>query len=689
MDLEEAADPPRRARRRDVPGGAEGSQVSERDVGPGSVVAGRFRLEDLLEESGSARFWRATDLTLARHVAVHVLSSDDPRASAALTAARTSALVSDPHILRVLDAVEHEDVVFLVHEWGTGISLDQLLVDDVLDAKRAAWLVREVAYGIVAAHAMGVAHGRLIPENVLINEAGAVKLIGFVVNGVLHGRPATLPDGTPAPSEHESDVLNLGGLLYASLTGRWPGFPESQVAPAPTEHGHPIRLRRVKAGVPKQLDALCEDILGSGGEGRETRRPRYESAAAIAEALSRYLGDGGGMMPVHSSFTELGGPTAFVDPERAPRPSTHGTLGSYDGEDDPDDLRPAQDSSDDTDPEATRAGFALDDSAPGRAFPRGEISDSSAEARAQVDTEERLLQDSGDEGTETENRREKARVARQALGWRSDHPQASPDEDLPSNARADTPAGASADPTAGVATGLTAGAVPPSQSPLAWGPEAHATGSQPAIRPGSDKPGALALRLAAFVALVAFVVVAVLLAFDIGSSRTALDPRPDQEEETAPEPSTEPVAISQVLDLDPPSQGGNGKENGEDAPLAADGDPSTVWRTKTYFDGPKLAPYKQGLGLVVDLGEAREVREVELALRGQGYDVTLLAPEQEVDEPPTDIAGLQRLGRERATVDDVVIETDVTTRYLVVWFRSLPEVSGGYAGQVAEIVVRS
>ncbi len=308
--------------------------MSENGVGPGSVVTGRYRLEDLLEDAGGARFWRATDLTLARNVAVHVLRSDDPRAPAALTAARTSALVSDSHILRVLDAVEQDDTVFLVHEWGTGVSLDQLLAEEVLDARRAAWLVREVAQGIVAGHALGVAHGRLIPENVMISEAGSVKLIGFVVNGVLHGRPDT-GEGTDDPaaaSEHERDVLNLGALLYACLVGRWPGSPPSALPEAPREHERPIRPRRVKAGVPKFLDSLCDDILA--GAGHETRTgTRYESAAAVAEALSRYLGDGEGALPVVNAFTELGGPAAFVDPARAPGPDTAGTLGSFDGDD--------------------------------------------------------------------------------------------------------------------------------------------------------------------------------------------------------------------------------------------------------------------------------------------------------------------------------------------------------------------
>lgn len=663
--------------------------MSENGVGRGSIVTGRYRLEDLLEDTGGARFWRATDLTLARNVAVHVLSADDPRAAAALNAARTSALVSDSHILRVLDAVEQEDTVFLVHEWGTGVSLDQLLAEEVLDARRAAWLVREVAQGIVAGHAMGVAHGRLIPENVMISEAGSVKLIGFVVNRVLHGRPEPLGDDSPPLSEHESDVLNLGALLYACLVGRWPGTPASALPAAPREHDHPIRPRRVKAGVPKFLDSLCQDIL-AGPRAESRSSARYESAAAVAEALSRYLGDGEGALPVVNAFTQLDGPEAFVDPARAPAPDTEGTLGSVDGDDEGAEVTstthaPAAH----TDPEATQAAMAMDDSAPGRAVLRSQLSDSSAEASAQVDTEERQAYADDDDRS-----REKSRAARAAIGRRSEHShQVSEPEQVLAGAGAGvaSAAGGVAEPagSAGATDAGKSASETTSRPQVAWGPDAHTTGSHTPVRAAPERPGTLWLRLAALVALLVVIVVGVMLAFDLGSTRKAVDLVPDDDESSTTPRQTEPVEISEVSAFDPPAQGGNGEENSEDTSTTVDGDPRTTWRTETYFDGPALAPYKQGVGLQVDLGDEREVRQVDLDLVGQGYDVTVFAAEPGAGAP-TDIAGLPRIGRERGTLEEVSITSEgTTTRYLVVWFRSLPQVSGGYAGEVAEIVVRS
>jgi serine/threonine protein kinase len=211
--------------------------VADTPLGPGSVLAGRFRLEDLLDENDGARFWRATDRVLARNVAVHVLPDSDPRADALLTAARRSALVSDVRLLRVLDAAAAEGMVYVVNEWGSGMSLDRLLVDGPLSARRAAWVVREVADTITTAHRNGVAHGRLVPENVMISESGSVKLIGFVVDAVLrHGSQQQLVTGGDPVGAEESDVLNLAALLYAALVGRWPGTEGTAVPAAPAEH---------------------------------------------------------------------------------------------------------------------------------------------------------------------------------------------------------------------------------------------------------------------------------------------------------------------------------------------------------------------------------------------------------------------------------------------------------------------
>ena len=266
-------------------------------IGPGSVFAGRYRLDDLLTDREGARFWRATDTILARSVAIHAVSSSDARAPHLLDAARVSATVTDPHLLRVLDCSDDNGVTWVVNEWGDGISLDLMLQQGTLPPSRAAWLTREVAEAIAAGHAQGIAHGRLNPEAVLVTHAGAVKLIGYVVDATLEGpRP---PDPLYGEiDEREADVINLAGILYAALTGRWPGVARSAVPPAPREARRPLRPRQVRAGVPRTLDTICDRVLHK--EASQHALP-IETAHEIAAALADYVGDPGLSAPLDAA----------------------------------------------------------------------------------------------------------------------------------------------------------------------------------------------------------------------------------------------------------------------------------------------------------------------------------------------------------------------------------------------------
>ena len=177
-------------------------------IRPGDVLADRYRLVDLLSESGGGRFWRAHDRVLERHVALHVIAADDERAERLLDAARRSATVLDPR--HPPGPRRRPDRRALLRRQRVGLRhLARHHARQQRPARRraaAAWLVSEVADSIAAGARGGVAHGRLLPENVLIDNAGSVRIIGFSVDAALHG----LPPGRPA-----ADVADLAGLLYA------------------------------------------------------------------------------------------------------------------------------------------------------------------------------------------------------------------------------------------------------------------------------------------------------------------------------------------------------------------------------------------------------------------------------------------------------------------------------------------
>ena len=275
---------------------------------PGDVLADRYKLVDLLSESGSGRFWRAHDDVLDRHVALHCIAEDDERAPGLTEAARLSATVLDRRLLRVLDADHGDGMSYVVNEWGTGTSLDILIgTEGPLPPRKAAWVVSEVAASIAVAHEERVAHGRLVPETVLLDNTGSVRIIGCCVDAALRG----LPSGRIG-----QDVTDLGGLLYFALTGRWAGVSASNVRSAPRSGSRWLRPRQVRAGIPRVLDGICDVVLNPYAP--PTGQPHNVlTAAGLAEALREYVGDPVGMAEA-TPLNGVRGAGALAVPARAP-----------------------------------------------------------------------------------------------------------------------------------------------------------------------------------------------------------------------------------------------------------------------------------------------------------------------------------------------------------------------------------
>jgi putative peptidoglycan lipid II flippase len=253
--------------------------VSARLIEPGSLLADRYLVEDLLAEEGPADSWRAFDQVLARSVVLQLVPSSSPYAEHLLDAAKRASHVTDPRILQVLDAVDDGQLTYVVREWVNGQGLEVILAEGPLSAQRAAWLLRELAAAVASAHALGVAHHRLAPGTVVVTKASGVKILGLGTSAALHHDEVNFRD-----LEYD-DTLGLGQLLYACLTARWPGSGSTALPPAPQAHGQCLRPRQVRAGVPRALDEVCDRIL--------TRPSRYGppliSAAAIRDELTSVL----------------------------------------------------------------------------------------------------------------------------------------------------------------------------------------------------------------------------------------------------------------------------------------------------------------------------------------------------------------------------------------------------------------
>ncbi|MCO5970190.1 protein kinase family protein [Actinoallomurus soli] len=246
-------------------------------IEPGTRLAGRYRLDDRVSEAGGSTFWKATDEILARAVAVLTFAPGFPRVNDVVTAARAASRLTDPRLTQVFDADDSGERAYVVSEWVTGETLEDLLAQGPMEADRAAAFLLEAAEALTSAHAAGLAHLCLTPHNLVWTSGGTVKITGLGVEAVLSGAESD----TPALD----DVQGLGAMLYAALTGHWPGGEGTVLPPAPTgADGRPLLPSQVRAGIPHNLDAIVGRALGIAVRGAPER---FDSPGAFADALAK------------------------------------------------------------------------------------------------------------------------------------------------------------------------------------------------------------------------------------------------------------------------------------------------------------------------------------------------------------------------------------------------------------------
>uniref|UniRef100_A0AAU3GVZ7 Serine/threonine protein kinase n=1 Tax=Streptomyces sp. NBC_01401 TaxID=2903854 RepID=A0AAU3GVZ7_9ACTN len=262
------------------------------DLHSGHKLARRYRLEECVTRLDGFSSWRAVDEKLRRAVGVHLLTADHPRARSVLAAARSSALLGDPRFVQVLDAVEEDDVVYVVHEWlPDATELTALLAAGPFEAHDAYQLVSQISQAMAAAHREGLAHLCLTPGAVLRSSTGQYRIRGLAVNAALRGITADQPLRT--------DTEAIGALLYASLTRRWPYESDAYgLSGLPKDLGL-IPPDQVRAGVHRGLSELAMRALANDG----ATASRQEQPCTTPDELAKAVAAMPRILPPEPTFT--------------------------------------------------------------------------------------------------------------------------------------------------------------------------------------------------------------------------------------------------------------------------------------------------------------------------------------------------------------------------------------------------
>jgi serine/threonine-protein kinase len=248
-------------------------QASSGTLPIGALLLNRFQIDRLLGRGGMGAVYLATDRQIGEQVALKVISggmADDPTAADRFRREASAARkITHPNVIRIHDLGDDQGVLFLSMEYFPGRTLAEILDPHrTLPIEEAREILNQVCQALSAAHAVGVIHRDLKPQNVLCDERRSVRVIDFGLAKAtyLHSLTATgMILGTPEymspeqirglPVDHRTDIYALGAMVFRLLCGRPPFVAESPIAVGFLHcHEPPPRPRELCPTIPETVE---------------------------------------------------------------------------------------------------------------------------------------------------------------------------------------------------------------------------------------------------------------------------------------------------------------------------------------------------------------------------------------------------------------------------------------------------
>ncbi len=268
---------------------------------------GSYRILEKLGQGGMGEVYMAEDSRLKRLVAIKILRQDkatpDEARSRFLEEARAASALNHPNIVQVYELESEGGRDFIVMELASGRTLAQLLADRPFTVDESLDYFTQMASALAAAHAAGIVHRDIKPGNIMISDAGVVKVLDFglaklqqtisTADSTLTASPETAAGtviGTPSymsPEQAEgkradarSDIFSMGAVLYEMLTGKR-AFDGDSTATILSKvlRDQPAEIRSLRADVPPPAARIAGRCLG-----KEPRAPLPIGAGTVRGA---------------------------------------------------------------------------------------------------------------------------------------------------------------------------------------------------------------------------------------------------------------------------------------------------------------------------------------------------------------------------------------------------------------------
>lgn len=275
----------------------------------GNMLDGRYEILEVIGKGGMAYVFKARCHLLNRFVAIKMLR-EDMAADASFRdnfkkEAQAVAMLSHPNIMSIYDVSRTPNMDYIVMELIEGITLKMYMkTKGVLSLKESVHFTTQIAKALSHAHAKGIVHRDIKPQNIMIAMDGAVKVTDF---GIAHLENAATAENMAVGSvhyispeqakgqvvDHRSDIYSLGIVMYEMLTGCLP-FTGDTAESVALQHvsAVPKPLREINSEIPQELEAITLKAMNADIE------ERYQSVDDLLEDLNEYRLSSTGAVPV-------------------------------------------------------------------------------------------------------------------------------------------------------------------------------------------------------------------------------------------------------------------------------------------------------------------------------------------------------------------------------------------------------